>query len=65
MGTSCWSFATPSERGNELLEFCDSLEGGNPHRLTTRTILPGAPLALSSPRRQRFTVGAGFPPSRE
>ncbi|WP_422442275.1 MULTISPECIES: hypothetical protein [unclassified Endozoicomonas] len=23
------------------------------------------PLALSSPRRQRSTVGAGFPPSRE
>ncbi|WP_422442382.1 hypothetical protein [Endozoicomonas sp. ALB060] len=28
-------------------------------------ILPGVPLALSSPRRQRSIVGAGFPPSRE
>ncbi|WOG28908.1 hypothetical protein [Endozoicomonas sp. 8E] len=26
---------------------------------------PVPPLALSSPRRQRSTVGAGFPPSRE
>ncbi|WOG28907.1 hypothetical protein [Endozoicomonas sp. 8E] len=26
MGTSCWSFATPSERGNELLGFCDTLD---------------------------------------
>ncbi|WOG28824.1 hypothetical protein [Endozoicomonas sp. 8E] len=26
---------------------------------------PVLPLALSSPRRQRTTVGTGFPPSRE
>ncbi|WOG28862.1 hypothetical protein [Endozoicomonas sp. 8E] len=36
MGTSCWSFATPSfagmttsEHGDELLEFCDTLLRGN------------------------------------
>ncbi|WOG29576.1 hypothetical protein [Endozoicomonas sp. 8E] len=35
------------------MEFCNSLEGGNPHCLTTRTILPGAPPWPCHPREGR------------